>query len=69
MKQSIDSKVVVGYDKMIPCCLAENLDRLDTYKIGGVNLVTHFLFTDDVLCFTKVNHKSVHALKEVDKFF
>lgn len=39
--------------------------HLDTYKLVGVNLVTHLVFINDVLCFTKGTTKSLHALRNI----
>lgn len=43
--------------------LVERKGQLDTYKIVRTKLVTHLLFVDDVLYFTKANRKSMEAIK------
>lgn len=45
--------------------LAERMGKLESYKMVGVNPISHFLFADDGLCFTKANAKSPHAIKEI----
>lgn len=45
--------------------LAKRLQKLNNYKLDGVNSVSYLLFTDDVLVFTKVNTKSLHVIKDV----
>lgn len=38
---------------------------LDTYTMDGIKSVTHLVFADDVLCFTKASPKSLQTLKNI----
>lgn len=53
--------------------VAEHDKELDTYKLGGTTLITHLVFIDDLLIFTKANKKSLetkkHTLVEYVTFF
>lgn len=45
--------------------MVEKRGKLENYKIASVDSVSHLLFVDDMLYFTKANVKSLLAIKEV----
>lgn len=43
--------------------------ELDTFTISGAKSVTHLIFADDLLIFTRANRKSLPKVKKIlDKF-
>lgn len=39
--------------------------RIDTYQVNGSTSITHLLYADDVLIFSKANQKSLRAIKSI----
>lgn len=37
--------------------------KIDTYQMNGATSITHLVYVDDVLIFTKVNYKSLNSNK------
>lgn len=49
--------------------LAEEKKEINTYTIGGAKSMTHLLFVDNILCFTRANRKSFTTINNVvDEF-
>lgn len=44
---------------------SEKNGDLDTYVMGGARLVKHLLFANDILCFSKANHKSITSILKI----
>lgn len=58
----MSKKFWVGKDTQENSCEVKE-KRLETYQANGVTSITHLMYADDILIFTKANQKSPNTIK------
>lgn len=43
--------------------------RIDNYQVNGARSISHLIYVDDVLIFSKASHKSLKGIKEALRYF
>lgn len=39
--------------------------RIDAYQVNGTRSISHLIYADDILIFSKANQKSLNSIKEI----